>query len=144
MSICLPVCPLIRSFPEYGLGERHWLITAKPNTTQALVLRSQNSRGEAGRQTNTEGCYGVRVNVSIRDGESCQCGQKVLWGQREEAEGSSREIGFQRGLRQSWEGNSEGRGRGVQPSQAGAVGKATGRDGAGMSGCFCSLHHYHF
>lgn len=43
----------------------------KANTIQTLVLRSQNSRREAGRQMNTEECYGVRVNVSIRDGESC-------------------------------------------------------------------------
>lgn len=71
MSICLPVCPFVRSFPEYRLGERHWLITVKPNTTQALVLRSQNSRGEAGRHMNTEGCYSVHVDVSISDGESC-------------------------------------------------------------------------
>lgn len=75
-----------------------------------------------------------------------QCGQKVLWGQRKEAEASRLGIGFQRGPRQlrfEKETQQEEAG-GKQPSQAGAVGKATGRDGAGMSGCFCSLHCCHF
>lgn len=67
-----------------------------------------------------------------------QCVHKVLRGTRQE--------GSRLGVRVSErprEGSSAGRGRKVGVlARWGAVGKAVGRDGAGVSGSFCSSHRH--